>query len=279
MSPVVRFFVFVYALTWACFFAAVVISQHSTPAHTSISLVRGFLLLLGTFAPAIVALLMTSTEKGRAGVATLLKGLLRWRVGLRWYVFAVTYMAAIKFSVALLHRAITGTWPPFGHELPVVILIAIVISTPFQSGEEIGWRGYALPRMAARMGFGWASVLLGVIWAFWHLPLFFLAGADKYGQSFPVFVLGVTALSVAIAWLYVHANGSLLLTMLMHSAVNQTIGIVPDASPNAHGVLSMSISLPFFLSTLLLCISAAYLLVRMPKARSLITGEPKLAVD
>src|ERR1700676_2285886 len=108
-----------------------------------------------------------------------------------------------------------------------------MISTPVQAGEEIGWRGYALPRLAARFGLARASLLLGVLWGCWHLPLFFVPGVDNYGQSFPVFVLGTTALSVAIAWLYAHTNGSLLLTMLMHSAVNQTLGIVPSAVANA----------------------------------------------
>ena len=65
-------------------------------------------------------------------------------------------------------------------------------------------------------------MLLGLIWAFWHLPLFFIPGVDKSGQSFPVYALQVTALSVAMAWLYGHSNGSLLLAMLMHSAANQS---------------------------------------------------------
>lgn len=122
-------------------------------------------------------------------------------------------------------------------------------------------------------------MLLGVIWAFWHLPLFFLPGADKYGQSLPFFLLSVTALSVAIVWLYVHTKVNLLLTMLMHSAVNQTIGIIPDANPNAHNVLSLKVSVPFLLTTLFLWICATYFLARMPKVRSLAAGARRLAVD
>ncbi len=200
-------------------------------------------------------------------MGALITRIFKWRVGAKWYAFAVAYMAIIKLVVALSHRVIFGKWPLFGHELPGVILIAIVISTPMQAGEEIGWRGYALPHMATRMGFGWASVVLGVVWGCWHLPLFFLAGADKYGQSFPFFLLGVTALSVAVAWLYVHTSGSLLLTMLMHSAVNQTIGMVSDVTPNAHSVFSLKSSPAFFLTALFLWISAVYFLVRMPKAQ------------
>jgi membrane protease YdiL (CAAX protease family) len=191
-----------------------------------------------------------------------------WRFSAKWYAFAVAYMAVIKLAAAMTHRLLTGSWPAFGHELPGIIVVAIIVSTPVQSGEEIGWRGYALPRMAARMGYGPASVVLGLIWGLWHLPLFFLPGADQNGQSLPTFVLGVTALSVAIAWLYAHTRGSLLMTMLMHSAVNQTIGIVPDVSAKAGNPFTASPSLPFLLTVGFLWIAATYFLIRMPRAET-----------
>ena len=108
-----------------------------------------------------------------------------------------------------------------------MIAVAIVIGTPLQAGEEIGWRGYALPRLADRFGLARASLMLGLLWACWHLPLFLLPGHPNYGQSFPTFLLGGVGLSVAIAWLYANSKGSVLLPMLMHSAVNQTNGVVP----------------------------------------------------
>jgi membrane protease YdiL (CAAX protease family) len=233
--------------------------------------VRGLLLYIGIFAPSFVALGLTARADGRAGALALLRRSLQWRVSARWYVFAAGYMAAIKLAVALVHRGATGAWPRFGNEAWYVIVVAIVISTPAQAGEEIGWRGYALPRLAARFGLAGGGILLGIIWACWHLPLFFFPGADTYGQSFPVWALGVTALSVAITWLYGHTNGSLLLVMLMHSAVNQTLGIVPSAVANAANPFALSASPVGWLTTAFLWITAAYFLVRMPK--------PELARD
>ena len=165
--------------------------------------------------------------------------------------------------MAVVHRLMTGSWPRVGDEPWYLIVAAIVISTPVQAGEEIGWRGYALPRLAVRVGLARASLLLGLIWACWHLPLFFIPGVDNYGQSFPIFVVGVTALSVAIAWLYANTNGSLLLTMLMHSAVNQTVGIVPSAVVNAAEPFALSTSLVAWLTNAVLWIAAGYFLVRM----------------
>jgi membrane protease YdiL (CAAX protease family) len=85
-----------------------------------------------------------------------------------------------------------------------------------------------------------------------------------YGQSFPVWALGVTALSVAITWLYAHTNESLLLVMLMHSAGNQTLGIVPSAGANAANPFALSPSLVAWLTGAFLWITAVYFLVRMP---------------
>ncbi len=268
-----KFFLLTYAVTWPCFIAAVALSHGTTSHIPAARIAHGLLLLLGTFAPSLVALWLTARAEGGKGVSVLLRRVFEWRVALRWYVFAAVYMAAIKLAVALTHRIIAGTWPSFGHELPGIIVIAIIISTPAQAGEEIGWRGYALPRLAARWGFGGASVVVGLAWACWHLPLFFLPGADKYGQSFPLFVLGTTALSVAIAWLYVRTNGSLFLTMLMHSAVNQTIGIIPDTLANAANPFALRASPTFLLTVTFLWITAAYFLIRMPRAELLRAGE------
>jgi hypothetical protein len=196
-------------------------------------------------------------------------------VGARWYLFAIFYLPAIKLSVALVHRAITGSWPRFGNESGYIIVVAIAISTPVQAGEEIAWRGYALPRLARRLGFARASILLGLIWSCWHLPIFFLPGADKYGQSFPVWTLQVVALSVAIRWLYAHTNGSLLLTMLMYSAVNQTVGIVPSANVNPGNPFALSVSLVMWLTAAFLWITALYFLVRMPTVELSRTDETR----
>jgi len=180
---------------------------------------------------------------------------------------AVLFFPAIKLAVALVHRVVAGAWPVFGGEPWYVMAVAIVFSTPAQAGEEIGWRAYALPRLAARFGIGPASILLGVIWACWHLPLFSMPGTDTAGQSFPVYLLDVTAISVAMAWLYWRVRRRLLLTMLMHAAINNTKDIVPSAVAAATNRFALSTSLVAWLTTALLWICAAVLLVRMRDAK------------
>lgn len=225
-GSVVGFFALTFAITWGCFWT--IVRAGGFPAGAPPRLGFQVLLYLGIFAPALVAIGLTARSGGREGVRALLAGLSRLDIGARWYAFALGYMVAIKLVAALVHRLAAGTWPRFGTESWLLMLAAIPISTITQAGEEIGWRGYALPRLAERFGLGLASIGLGVIWALWHLPLFYLAGVESYGQSFPVYLLQVTAMSVAIGWLYWRTGMSLILVMLMHAAINNTKDIVPS---------------------------------------------------
>ncbi|MDP3718034.1 MAG: CPBP family intramembrane metalloprotease [Acidobacteriota bacterium] len=224
--------------------------------------------LLGVFAPGFVALAFTAYYEGRAGVARLLARIGRWQVGAHLYLFAIGYLAATKLLAALIHRMAVGAWPAFGDTPLPLMLGGILLSTWTQAGEELGWRGYALPRLATHLGLGGASVLLGVVWALWHLPLFFLQGSGSDGQSFPIYLLHVTALSVAMAWLYWRAQGSLLLVMVMHASVNNTTGIVPAAVPDAANPMSLEGSLVAWATVGVSLVIAALLLVRMRRADS-----------
>lgn len=281
MRPLLKFFLLTYAATWICWAASFAISRGSaataaTPTAPALALLAGAVFLVGVFAPALVALALTERAQGtggRAATPALLRRVFKWRVSVRWYVFAVGFIPAVKLSVAVVHRVATGAWPRFGQEAWYLMAAAIVVSTWVQAGEEIGWRGYALPRLSERFGLAPASVALGIIWASWHLPLFFFPGSDILGQSFPLYLLQVTALSVAMSWLYWRTNGSLLLTMLMHAAVNNTKDIVPSAVSGVTNSFALSTSLVAWLTVALLWIAAAYFLVRMRKTTTLPAGK------
>src|SRR5262249_36571973 len=203
----------------------------------------GLLFIPGVIAPALVALWLTARSEGRSGFFVLLGGIARWRVGIQWYLFAIGYMAAVKLAAAVLYRVITGTWPAFTEMPWYLMALAVLISTPVQAGEEIGWRAFALPRLANRFGLSIASVILGIVWAGWHLPFFFIPGSDNFGQSFWMYLIGVTAISAAMAWLYWRTNRSLLLTMLMHAAINNTAGIVKSPASAVSNAFALSSSL------------------------------------
>lgn len=255
-----RYLLLTFGLTWTAWLAPVAFPPRGPSAFF---VPGGPVFLLGVFAPALVALALTAHREGRDGVTRLLARIGRWDVGARFYLFAIGYLAAAKLFGALAHRVVIGAWPGFGDTPLPLIFGAILVSTWVQAGEEVGWRGYALPRLATHVGLGGASVLLGVIWAVWHLPLFFVPGSGSDGQSFPIYLLHVTALSVAMAWLYWKTDGSLLLVMLMHASVNNTSGIVPAAVPHAVSPMSFEGSLVAWATVGVSAAIAALLLARM----------------
>jgi membrane protease YdiL (CAAX protease family) len=253
------FFILTFAVAWSLWLVAAVVL-----ARANVTAGRALFFLPGTFAPAIVALWLTD----RSGVPGMTDGLLarafQWRVQARWYLFAVSYMLVAKLLAAGLYRIYAGEWPAFGSVPLYLMLLAVAFSTPFQAGEEIGWRGYALPRLAGAIGFRAAGVILGMIWALWHLPLFLIQGTDSTAQPFVTFFLAVTAVSVAMTWLYLKTNGSLLLAMVMHAAINNTTGIVPTSAATAPGTFSLNASTLAWFTVVVLWAGAAYLLIRMP---------------
>ena len=252
----VAYFSLVFTVAWVLWLVA---------ACLEAPVLRALVFNLGVFTPGTIALLFTLRQRGAPGVSSLLKRLIQWDVGGRWYAFALLFMPSIKLLVALLLLGSTGAWPRFGEAPLPLMFVAAVGSTLIggQVGEELGWRGYALPRMARAMGLGPASIVLGIIWASWHLPLFFTLGGDTVGQSFPFYLLQVTALSVAIAWLYMKSDGSLLLTMLLHAAINNTKDIVPSAVPGAGNPWLLNASAVGWLTLSILWLCAAWCLFDM----------------
>ena len=272
-GSLVTFLLLTFSVTWVSWIAAWAIPGGGASAGHLRTGPGMLFFYVGTFAPAFVAIWLTARHDGRAGVQQLFRRLVQWRAALRWYVFALTYFAAIKLATALIYRIAAGEWPRFGDE-PWYLMIAATIGSTIvfgQAGEEMGWRGYALPRLAARFGLAGASVVLGVIWAAWHLPLFFLPGIETTGQSFPGYLLSVTALSVAIAWLYVNTNGSLFLTMLMHAAINNTKDIVPSTGQAPGNPFALHASTVGWITAGLLWACAGYFVVRMNAVPSIKT--------
>lgn len=257
------YFLLTFLGTWSVWFAAAALSA---PGNTGFFGGRGPVFLLGVSAPALVALALTAQAEGRTGVTRLLARIGHWQVGARWYAVAISYLAVIKLAAALVHRVVTDEWPPFGDTPAAIMALGIAVSTWAQAGEEVGWRGYALPRLAQYVGLGGASLVLGVVWAVWHLPLFVLSDSGSTGQSFPVYLLHVMALSVAFAFLYWKTDGSLLLVMLMHAAVNNTTGIVPAAIGGAITPIAFGGSLVAWATVALSWAVAAPLLIRMRRA-------------
>jgi uncharacterized protein len=98
------------------------------------------------------------------------------------------------------------------------ILVVLVL------GEELGWRGYALPRLLERLSPLVASLIVGVVWWLWHLPTFVIAGTPQFRQPVVAFLIMTTAYSILMSWTFLHTRGSVLIATLFHGAVNISQG-------------------------------------------------------
>jgi uncharacterized protein len=257
-----KYLLLTYAISWTCFISVAVLS-HVTSTLPPGSVVRQILAFLGVITPSLVALWLTAQSGTPGELQRLLGKIGKWKVNIKWYLFAVTFMVFVKLGVALIYKLTTGFWPEFGRTPWYLMIMAIVFTSWVQAGEEIGWRGFALPRLTQKFSLPMSTLILGVIWASWHLPLFFVRGADTFKQSFPLYLIQVTAVSVVLGWLYWRTQGSLLLVMLMHAAINNTKDIVPSGVRGADNPFALSTSLAGWLTVLLLWAFATYCLMRM----------------
>lgn len=204
--------------------------------------VPGFITLIAGYGPALAAILVAGLVQGRVGLRRLLAGLVRWRVGLRWYLAALLIPPAIQFSALGLHLLLNreplhlaASAPlPFGSDgLPLwgqgLMLFVIFILGFDGLGEELGWRGYALPKLQAKHGALVSSLILGFFWAAWHLPYMLSAGSALAGKPFSLFLLNLLGISIVYTWIYNNTRGSTLLAILFHAVGNTTgtlIGIL-----------------------------------------------------
>ena len=183
------------------------------------------------------ALIMTALTLGKGGVIALLKRFLIWRVGGKWYLVAFLLVPSLNLLGVVLNAALSSqpidfstvlAYKIFGSSANLVILILpYLLFDAVTNGEEMGWRGYVLPRLQAKHSALASSLILGVIWGLWHLPTFMAPGTTG---SFALVVVDTVAKAVFLTWLYNNAQGSLLLTTLAHASWNTAGMFLPMAN-------------------------------------------------
>ncbi len=179
-----------------------------------------------TWAPAIAALLAAALTGGREAVRELGARVVRWRVGWQWYLVVILGPAAFSFAVAGVYVLLGGSWAaaalPALREgsLMILPLFLVILILTDGLGEELAWRGFALPRLLTQHNALVASLILGVLWGLWHLPLVWTEGAPMYQLPVWLFLLDITAKSVLFTWVFLHTRGSALIAVLLHGATN-----------------------------------------------------------
>lgn len=231
--PIAAGFVLMFLFTWPVEFWLVAASRgwigSGPPELLAIFVGWGFVL---------AAVLLTAVLDGRQGLRALGRRLLLWRVGLPWYLVALGGFVLVDLLAVAFTAGIRGAPPDFsavyagnlfGADAVLwVFVLPFFVFEAIANGEELGWRGYALPRLLQRHSALAASLLLGVVWALWHLPKFLVVGGTHEG--FGWFLLDVLAKAVLFTWLYQHTRGSLLLAILFHASINVSAVFLPVMS-------------------------------------------------
>lgn len=209
------------------------------------------------WAPGLAAMLVLHRESGVRGIKVLFSQIKLWRVSPTWYLVALLF-EPLRWVVALgidrvlglryeLGEGLLGV--AFGPAAAFMIPVTVIFTLPNALGEELGWRGFALPRLQSRYGAIIATLWIGLFWGFWHIPAW-VAWGDAQFSWFSVGLLVVSAIPAAavFTWLYNRTGGSLLIVVLYHASIANKGYFIPD--------------LPTYTETALLWAFAFFLMLR-----------------
>lgn len=231
-----------------------------------------FIGIPGAFGPTVAAFVMTGITEGKPGMKALWRRFWNSSAGIKWLLVALLFYDSIRLSANLLARTLDKQAYPI-LELPNPLWSYIpALITPFiinGMGEEFGWRGYALPRFQARWNALTSSLILGVIWASWHILFFFIPGASLHQRNFLEWAPWIILSSVIYTWLFNNTKGSVLIAALLHATANYSMFVLPTQD-----------SVWYFTAIILLVVivlvrvfGAKNLVREKPESRSLARGE------
>ena len=253
LPPAVVFTINAIAISWLCWLPLVAASHqvgHVPPSAAPL------LIMLGTFGPFLAAVVIVSRTSGFRGLGEFLAQAFRWRVGIQWYAAALVAPAVIRIAVLYVHVWKGGTFPDLADTsrwlaIPSTFLFVLLIGGP--TGEEFGWRGFLLQRVQPVIGMLRAAIVIGVITALWHLPLFWIPGTAQSHLPFALFAVRTVALSMISTWLYNSTRRSLLFVLLFHASLNTW--------PNTLYILETEGTLSPYISTTIIYSGSAILLL------------------
>ena len=227
IHPLTSFVILAFALTWPFMIADALGSWGLVSFRLPLSGPGVLLTVLMAYCPTIAALIVTGLTSGKAGIRNLLGRILRWKAAPHWYFVAIVgtgllYYIALQLSILLGDSAKalpSNVWPVLITNIFLMFLVNGLVN-----GEEFGWRGFALPSLQKKYSALTSSLILGLIWFLFHLPLFFTRGGGAGGNmsNTPImaFLLIILSGSVLVTWLFNNTRGSMLFAYLFHAASN-----------------------------------------------------------
>lgn len=222
----IPFFGLTFGLTWGIVALLLLFPDQITAIFGEIDLSNP-LIMVAVYSPGIVGVFLVWWYYRLKGLGSYFRRLTLWRMSLTWWLFLILGIPAVFFLGAAIKGTIGEPMPfsSLSQALPALLIAFFTLGTM----EEFGWRGVALPLMQRKLSPFWAGLLLGVVWAVWHIPAFLLSGMPQSAWSAGPYFLGIIALSVIVTPMFNSARGSILIAYLYHFQVMNPLW--PDAQP------------------------------------------------
>lgn len=236
--PVASFFVLTFILSYFGGVIAAIILQMLLPESLKDSAD-----VVAKFGPTFAGIIMAGVVAGKVGVKRLFDALLDFRIPPGWYGYALL----LPFVIMILSLAIfqlnggtleTAKWNTVALN-SLLLLIPLKIFLGGGLGEELGWRGFALPQLQKRMSAFRASLLIWVVWTVWHFPAFFLASSRDGEMPIWMFTIFVFAVTTLFTWAYNMTNGNLLIPVVFHGTANASESLLELLVPLAERVTAL----------------------------------------
>jgi len=182
------------------------------------------IIILSPFGPTIAAFVMTAINEGKTGVRALWRRFWNRNLEVKWLLVILFFLPIFQLTVNLIARILDGQNYPFltYPNQPWLFIPPFIANTLINGGmsEEFGWRGYVLPRFQSRWNALSSSIILGLIWASWHIPLWFVPGDSHHNVYFWGWAGRIILLSILLTWIFNNTNGSILAVVLFHGIAN-----------------------------------------------------------
>lgn len=225
-KTLLSFLALTFGLSWVPMALFMLFADQLTPLFGEMRSTHPFF-LLAVYAPGLSGIFLIWRHYGLKGLGSFFRRLFFWRAPIQWWLFLLLGIPVIVYAAAAIKGTINDPLPFSSWTMVFPALIQSLLLGPM--GEEFGWRGLALPLLQRRFSPFWASLILGVVWAFWHAPAFFMSGTPQSGWSIGPFFIGLIAITVILTPLFNASRGSLLIAILYH--LNMMNPIFPDAQP------------------------------------------------
>jgi uncharacterized protein len=176
------------------------------------------------WAPTVIALVLIGSTEGARGLRRELRARLLYTRGtLRWFVIAGA-VPAIAVAIAVASGRAAGHGASFIPLTAVLPMIGVQVITG-AVGEELGWRGFLLPRLGRRIGRMQAAFAMAILWSIWHVPAFFTPGMPHQVMPMPLTLAFIALFGLFMAFVFDRTGGSVLATVLAHLSLNIASGI------------------------------------------------------